>query len=360
MDVRPSPSARDAGVDVARGLAVLLMIQTHAYDGWVRPAEKATLAYALTRVLGAIPAPLFLLLAGVGLALGEAAGLRAGRDPAALRARFVRRGVEVFAWGYGVSLAYAVIDGSFALPVLLRADILHAIGLSLVICAALLVGARAAPERAAAIAVVATVAQPILASWWEPHDLPVPVAALLGLFVDVTGYTRFPVLPLVALVACGYVAGRVIARTHPAPRVGAAALIAFALVALGAKVLTGVAVTWLGGSLSRRHPAVALNVIDGSARALAVLGAGWAIAPWVARAREGSKAALVRLGQGSLLAYAVHIPLCYGRLARPVAGTLDMLTATAGVVALSLATFAVVRARDAIRDRSRPRSTTRG
>lgn len=355
----PAPSPRDAGVDIARGLAVLLMIQTHAYDGWVRAADKTTLAYALTRVLGAIPAPLFLLLAGVGLALGEAAGLRAGRDPSQLRARFARRGAEVFVWGYVVSLAYSLIDGSFAPAVVLRADILHAIGLSLVVCALLLVGARAAPERAVAIAVAAIVAQPILAAWWQTPAagaLPMPVAAVLGLVVDVPGYTRFPLLPLVAFVALGYLAGRVVARARAPARAGVAALAGFALLALGAKLCTDAAVVWLGGALTRRHPAVALNVIDGASRALSVLGVGWAVAPWLGKARAGSKAVLVRLGQGSLFAYAVHIPLCYGRLAHPVAGKLGMLSATALVIALCVATFGVVRARDAVRARARARA----
>jgi hypothetical protein len=36
----------------------------------------------------------------------------------------------------------------------------------------------------------------------------------------------------------------------------------------------------------------------------------------------------VRLGRGSLLAYALHVPLCYGRLAAPFAGKLEVATAT--------------------------------
>lgn len=36
----------------------------------------------------------------------------------------------------------------------------------------------------------------------------------------------------------------------------------------------------------------------------------------------------MRLGRGSLLAYALHVPLCYGRLAAPFAGKLEVATAT--------------------------------
>ena len=43
-------------------------------------------------------------------------------------------------------------------------DILHAIGLSIIVCALLVVGRRAAVARAVSLAVVATVVQPILAA----------------------------------------------------------------------------------------------------------------------------------------------------------------------------------------------------
>ena len=55
------------------------MLQTHAFDGWVSPSAKAGLGYAFSRALANIPAPLFLLLAGVGLSLGRRLPQRAAR-----------------------------------------------------------------------------------------------------------------------------------------------------------------------------------------------------------------------------------------------------------------------------------------
>lgn len=60
---------------------------------------------------------------------------------------------------------------------------------------------------------------------------------------------------------------------------------------------------------------------------------------------------LVRLGQGSLLAYAFHIPFCYGRLARPLAHRLNMLQASLWLLALGTLTYGVVLARDRYRMR---------
>ena len=68
---RPRPGQRriDA-VDWLRGLAVVLMIQTHLYDAWCNPAAKADRrAYAWTRFIGGIPSRLFLLLVGVSMAI---------------------------------------------------------------------------------------------------------------------------------------------------------------------------------------------------------------------------------------------------------------------------------------------------
>ena len=60
---------RIEAVDWLRGLAVLLMIQTHLYDSWCNKAAKATEFYAWTRFIGGIPSRLFLMLVGVSMAI---------------------------------------------------------------------------------------------------------------------------------------------------------------------------------------------------------------------------------------------------------------------------------------------------
>jgi len=343
---------------VARGLAVLLMFQTHAYDAYVAPASRASLGFRLTRELGAAPAPSFLLLAGVGLAFGEAAMARAGADAKAIRARFVRRGLEVAGTGYLVSAVYALIDRSTAPETLLRADILHAIGLSLALVARLLVGRAGRAGVLAALALVTvSLALPIALGDAVAVALPAGAGwvgawlrAPLALVVDVPGYSRFPLLPLVGFVALGVLVGRALLLhgTHVNART---ALVAFALcvaVAALASLGTHALVDALAvGPLRRAHPAVVLNVVDGTCRALAVLALGLCLgAAW----RGAWLAPLERLGRGSLLAYAVHIPGCYGALARPLTRRFDLGGATLVLVALALGTFGVVRARDAARD----------
>jgi hypothetical protein len=64
-----TPSNRRTYIDWARGIAVLLMIEAHTMDAWTRPADKSSIVYSVTRDLGGFAAPLFLWLAGVGVAL---------------------------------------------------------------------------------------------------------------------------------------------------------------------------------------------------------------------------------------------------------------------------------------------------
>ena len=101
------------------------------YDGWVADEHKASVAYQVTRVLGSLPLPAFLVLAGAAVALRVDAARRRDEDPARVRAAVVRRGLTVVLFGYLTSLAYAAIDGFDGLDTMLRADVLHVIGLSI-------------------------------------------------------------------------------------------------------------------------------------------------------------------------------------------------------------------------------------
>jgi len=344
--------SRQVGIDLARGIAVLLMIQTHAYDGWVSAANeggKVGFGWALSRSVSNVPAPLFLLLAGVGLELGGQAAQRRGQPPEKVRRSLLGRALEVIFYGYLVSAIYSLIEWKFDVKVLLRADILHCIGLSLAVCTGLIVLRSATRWRAIGLAATALLGGLLLGRLVPSLSLPSWIRPLVGLVVDVPEYTRFPLLPLVGFCAVGMVvAPSLVAaekRQKPWHCLGAAAL--FVGLALVCGVLTQKTVAQLGGRLSRSHPAVIWNFLDGTCRALATAAVGLFLAGTL---REGSPivAVLTRLGRGSLLAYAVHIPLCYGRLASPIAGKLSMAQATPIVVALMIVTFAIVVGRDRV------------
>src|SRR5262245_45165423 len=82
-------------IDWARGLAVLLMIEAHVTDAWTRPADKTSFAYGIAVILGGFAAPLFLWLAGVGVALAAARTAERRNRRAAVEA-MCKRGLEIF------------------------------------------------------------------------------------------------------------------------------------------------------------------------------------------------------------------------------------------------------------------------
>src|SRR5690242_2417900 len=65
-----STKQRIAYIDWMRGLACLLMFQTHCYDSWLSPAARQSHFFRWSQLIGTLPAPLFLFLAGISFALG--------------------------------------------------------------------------------------------------------------------------------------------------------------------------------------------------------------------------------------------------------------------------------------------------
>src|SRR6266566_4389223 len=114
-------------LDVLRGVAVLVMIEAHVIDSWTRVADRRSRAFGESLILGGFGAPLFLFLAGVGVAMS--AGSKARR------------------LGDSRSPAWA----------LLKVDILNIMGPSIVLSATLWGVFRTARARIIAFA-VATVA----------------------------------------------------------------------------------------------------------------------------------------------------------------------------------------------------------
>lgn len=332
------------GVDVARALASAIMIVGHANDAFVAAHHKSSLAYSVIALFQSLPLPAFLVLAGAAVALRvNAAEERAERG---LRRVLVQRGLTIVAYGYLVSLAYALIDGSHGLDTLLRADVLHVIGLSI---AALGLGAGRLPW------VVALAVIPIaLCPWLSPLGAHAhgPWRYFFALFVDVAPVTAMPFVPLASWAAIGALAAMAMLRTKSAGRAGAS--IGFlSLLAIGSVAVAAIAYAVMslllavyGGPLSRAHPAVWANAIDLAARGLLVLAIGA-----LASLRAPLRAAVIRFGRGSLVAYVVHIPFCYGRFGEPLRGQLDPLSASAIGLALVALAWLAVWTRDELRQR---------
>jgi uncharacterized membrane protein len=128
--------ARLAWIDWMRGLACIAMFQTHCYDAWLGGEARNTGFLRASQLLGTIPAPIFLFLAGISFALVTDKLIRKNLSASAISRTMLRRGVEIFAFGLLFRLQEFLIAWGWApWSDLLRVDVLNIIGLSMILMA---------------------------------------------------------------------------------------------------------------------------------------------------------------------------------------------------------------------------------
>src|SRR5262249_58928168 len=80
-----------------RGLACILMFQTHCFDAWLSPEARKTNFFMYSQLGGTLPAPLFLFLAGISVALVTDKLVGNVLSSAQTAITTLRRGAEIFA-----------------------------------------------------------------------------------------------------------------------------------------------------------------------------------------------------------------------------------------------------------------------
>src|ERR1700732_2347924 len=117
-----------------RGLACVLMFQTHCYDAWLSPGARQSKFFMYSQLGGTFPAPLFLFLAGISFALITEKLWQKNLPPAQIARAPIRRGAEIFGFGLLFRLQeYLIAWGWAPLSDLLRVDVLNTIGLSMML-----------------------------------------------------------------------------------------------------------------------------------------------------------------------------------------------------------------------------------
>src|SRR4029453_17334739 len=172
----PERASRLGYLDWARGLAVLLMINTHAFSAWTVAEDRGTRLFWLARLCGGYPAPLFLFLAGISAALVAEKERAKGSDSGEVRRRGLRRGLTVLLFAFVFRLGMLASGGGRAAD-LLRVDVLNCIAVSLMLIA-LALGLPSARGRlaatfglAAAIALLTPLAWDT--GWWKGWPAPI-------------------------------------------------------------------------------------------------------------------------------------------------------------------------------------------
>jgi len=358
-----SSSSRLAYIDWMRGLACLLMFQTHCYDSWLGVEARKSKFFTWSQLGGTLPAPLFLFLAGISFALITAKLRSKNLPPAQIARTTIRRGAEIFALGLLFRLQeYAIAWGWAPWSDLFRVDILNTIGLSMmlmgVMCWVVLSWSKGMRSRfalgvsAAAVALTLSLLTPPLWTSWQPRWLPWPLESYIN-GVHNLGEPQawlFPIFPWAAFAFAGLAVGFLLLGDWARDR-GAAIF-----VLIGA---AGVGLIYLARWLDAR-PEQVYAVYDfwhtspnffliRVGLLLAILAGAYLWCRW--GAGQWGFSPLIQLGQTSLLVYWVHIEFVYGRFSILPKRAQTIQSASLGLLAIFLGMLALSAARTKLKGR---------
>jgi len=346
-------------IDWMRGLACLLMFQTHCYDSWLGGPARLTRFFMYSQLGGTFPAPLFLFLAGISFALVTEKLRRKNLSAGQIARSTIRRGAEIFAFGLLFRVQEFALGWGWAPKTdLLRVDILNTIGLSMmlmgVLCWIILriggAGALAREGASRLMLVVAAVGMaslislltPLLWTTWRPNWLPWPIESYIN-GVHNLGTPQawlFPIFPWTAFAFAGLAVGFILQsewiRSHGAQ-------VFFALG--GAGIVLIELSRWLDSLSFQLYPVydywhtspnfflIRVGML------LVILAASYSWCRW--GLGQWGFSPLIQLGQASLLVYWVHIEFVYGRFSILPKHGVGIRTASLGLLTIFLAMLAL-------------------
>jgi uncharacterized membrane protein len=350
--VPPTSNKRLTHIDWMRGLACLLMFQTHCYDSWLGPAARKGSFFGWSQLIGTLPAPLFLFLAGVAVALVIDRKLRRDVPTGQIALQTMRRGAEILALG----LLFRVQEWTLGQPWspwtdLLRVDILNEIGVSIILLGVVYALAKTRGKTAlfaAGAAATVSLLTPLLWTTWQPRWLPWYLETYIN---GVHTYAKpqawlFPIFPWAAFAFAGLTFGMILITAKVREHAGWAHL---AFGAAGA-ALFGLAL-WMDSLPVHLFPVYDFWHTSPNfflARVgvlLMIVSFGYAWCLWTpklaSRLLPGNSIAgfspLVQIGTTSLIVYWVHIEFVYGRFSILPKHASSIATASAGLATIFIA-----------------------
>jgi len=354
---------RLAYIDWMRGLACLLMFQTHCYDSWLSPRARQSRFFMYSQLGGTFPAPLFLFLAGISFALVTEKLRQKNLSPAEIARSTIRRGAEIFGFGLLFRLQEFLVAWGWAPKSdLLRVDVLNTIGLSMmlmgIVCWMVLAVRRGAGARTALMltaggtALLISLLAPPLWTTWRPDWLPWPIESYVN-GVHNLGTPQawmFPVFPWTGFAFAGLAVGFVL-QSSWAREQGARA---FFSLGLAGGLLIKFA-RWLDAQPRQLysvydywHTSPSFFLIR-VGMLLVILSASYAWCRWGAVLWGFSP--LILLGQASLLVYWVHIEFVYGRVSILPKHAMTISGASVGLLIIFLAMLGLAYVRTKMKGR---------
>lgn len=304
-------------IDWLRGISVLIMIEAHVFDAWMRLPDRLLPSFKYARILAGWAAPTFLFLAGLSLVMVMSRQLATGGEARVVARAGLRRGWKIF----GLALLFrvqSVLASGGTLRTLLKVDILNVMGLAMVTAAAVWSLGRTSWRKgvllvagAAGIAVVTPLVR--LAGW--PAPLPDALEAYIR---PVAGRATFTLFPWAGFVLVGGAVGLLMAHLADQAR-ERRVMTWLAGVGAGAAAL-GFGLSYLPSPYADSEfwtssPAFFLlrcGVL------LAALPGTWALTPVLAATGSPAGRWLTKLGTSSLFIYWIHVEIVYGMISNPL------------------------------------------
>jgi hypothetical protein len=351
-----------------RGLACVLMFQTHCYDSWLGGEARNGQFLKDSQRLGTLPAPLFLFLAGISFAFVAGKLVRKNVTAGEITRTMALRGAEIVGFGLLFRLQeYLIAWGWAPWTDLFRVDILNVIGLSMILMALLLSlvlylgslhterqGSRTPPQQNTGLPIAPTVMAsftvvvlialltPLLYTTWRPTWLPWELESYIDGCHNLGAPQPwlFCIFPWTGFAFAGLAAGAILFSDWGRERT--ASLLAWFAATGAAAVLIAYL---LDHSSIQLYPIydywhtspnffmmrvglllmIAFLVYAWCQWGLATRGSGlWSFSP------------LIQLGQASLLVYWVHIEFVYGRFSLLPKRAVGIATASRGLLEICL------------------------
>jgi uncharacterized membrane protein len=336
---------RLAYIDWMRGLACLLMFQTHCYDSWLTPAARSGALYRWSQLLGTLPAPLFLFLCGVSFALVTERLWEKDTARDAIARQTIWRGLEIYAAGVLFRLQEYVLGyPKSPWTDLLRVDVLNILGIAMILMGVvcwlaasrrLEVSRRVAMFGAVVLATIVAMVTPVLYTTHRLQFLPWPIESYIdGVHTfNAPQPWLFPIFPWIAFAFAGLAVGLFLFTNFARrdERVTFGVLGAAGALCCIAAILLDHAPVHLYAVYDYWHTSPQFLLLRCGVLLL-IMSAAYGWCEW-GLARNGLSPA-IQLGKTSLLVYWVHIEFVYGRFSILPKRQCSVGKATAGLLVI--------------------------
>ena len=305
------------------------MIEAHLFDSWTRDPDRASSSYRYAIMVGGMGTTLFLMLAGLTVALSAGSKLRRTGDAATAAHAVFRHGLVIFGLAFVFRFQSWILGWSPNPRDLLKVDILNIMGLSVALAALLWRSVSSGPARcrvfAAATGAVAFLT-PIVRSL--PLDgLPDPIEAYL---VPIKGLSNFVFFPWIGFVFAGAAVGVLLDGTRDRLKerrlnlylaLGGAGLAACAFAASLAPSAFTASDFWTS---SPSYFFIRVGLV--------MLAVAVAYQWMVMREDTFRWSPIIQLGQASFFIYWIHVELVYGLISRPLHRAVSLRNASIAYV----------------------------